>query len=231
MKVGGIIIARLDSSRLPGKQLREFAGRTLLDWLLARLGTSAGPLVLATTDRAVDDPLVAFAEMRALPCHRGSVDDVAARVLGAAEAHELTHFFRLNGDSPCVLPALFEQARALVAGDATLDFVTNLRPRTYPYGVACELFRTAAFRDACGRMNDPRDREHVSRFFYENLARFRHAALPVCEVPLDHVRLTVDTEQDAQFFEQLFRRAGDRWPHWTLAEMTAAALDLRAVAA
>ncbi len=228
MKVGGILIARLDSSRLPGKQLRVFAGRTLFDWLLVRLDTSAGPLVLATSDRAVDDPLVAFAESRALPCFRGSVDDVASRVLGAAEAQGFTHFFRLNGDSPCVLPSLFEQARALVAADPMLDFVTNLLPRSYPYGVACELFRTAAFREASAQMHDARDREHVSRFFYENLARFRHAGLPVSEVPLDHVRLTVDTEEDAQFFEQLFRRAGDRWPHWTLAEMTAAALDLRA---
>ncbi len=224
MKLGGIILARLGSTRLPGKQLRPFAGKPLLDWLLARVGTSAGPLILATTDRAVDDPLADFAAARGIACFRGSVEDVAGRVLGAAETHGLTHFFRMNGDSPCVLPELLRAAAAL----AGAGFVTNLRPRTYPYGVACEFFSTALFREGCARMRDAADREHVTRFFYDHPAEFPHAALPVCDPPLDHVRLTVDTEEDARLFEQLLLRAGDRWPHWTLAEMTAAALALRA---
>lgn len=231
MKVGGIIVARLDSSRLPGKQLASIAGRPLLDWLLARLGSSAGPCVLATTERAIDDPLVRYAEKRGLSCFRGSLDDVAGRVLHAAEAHGFTHFFRLNGDSPCVLPDLFVLARVLMESDPALDFATNLRPRTYPYGVACELFRTAAFREGYERMNEPRAREHVTLFFYDHLAEFRHARLPPCEPALDHVRLTVDTEEDSRFFEQLLHRAGDRWPSWTLADMVAAASELRASAA
>lgn len=234
MKVGAIILARLDSARLPGKQLRDFAGKPLLDWLLVRCdaaGDSLDATVLATSDRPVDDPLADFADARGLACFRGSADDVAARILGAAEAHELTHFFRMNGDSPCVLPELLRAARERVAGEPALDFVTNLRPRTFPYGVACELFRTDSFRAGCARMTDPRHREHVTLYFYEHASVFRFASLVHDGAPLDHLRLTVDTAEDARFFERFLSRAGARWPQWTLADMAAAAVELQAPAA
>ncbi len=226
MKPGAILLARLDSTRLPGKPLRKFAGRPLLDWLLDR-ARGVAECVLATSDRPVDDPLVEFAASRNLACFRGDVDDVAGRVLGAADQQGFTHFFRLNGDSPCVVPELARRALALMESDPTLDFVTNLRPRTYPYGVACELFRTDSFRAGYARMTEPGEREHVTPFFYEHPADFRFGALTYEDTPLDHVRLTVDTGEDALFFEQLFLRAGDRWTSWTLPEITNAAAAIR----
>jgi spore coat polysaccharide biosynthesis protein SpsF (cytidylyltransferase family) len=227
MNIGGIILARADSTRLPGKQLRLFSGRPLLDWLRLRLGASAGPCVLATTDRPVDDPLADYAAMHGLACYRGDVHDVAGRVLGAAEAHRFTHFFRLNGDSPCVAPQLFEAAQAQGRANPQLDFVTNLNPRSYPYGVACEFFRTEAFRAGYSAMTEANDREHVTPFFYERSSQFRYGTLPLCKPARSDVRLTVDTEWDALFFEQLLHRAGDRWSGWTITEMIAAASRLR----
>jgi len=67
-------------------------------------------------------------------------------------------------------------------------------------------------------------------FFHEHARAFRHAAPIRGEEPLDHLRLTVDTEDDARFFERFLRRAGDDWPGWTLADMSAAAAELQASA-
>ena len=89
----------MDSARLPGKPLRMFEGRPLLDWLLARLATARAAfdsVVLATSDRAVDDALEQFAASRGLDCFRGDADDVATRTLAAAEAREAPHFFPLH---------------------------------------------------------------------------------------------------------------------------------------
>lgn len=229
IRTGAIILARLDSTRLPGKQLRLFSGRPLLQWLLDRVPAAAGPCILATTARSVDDPLAAFAASAGISCFRGDLEDAAGRILQAAEAHDLTHFFRLNGDSPAVLPELLESAISLVEKDPALDLVTNLRPRSYPYGIACELFRTASFRAAYPAMcTEALYLEHVSSYFYEYLSSFQHAALTLSGAPQDHVRLTVDTEEDARFFEALFRRAGARWTSWTLEEITDAAAEIRA---
>ena len=212
-----IIAARMDSDRLPGKPLREFAGRPLLDWLLDRLPPL--PKILATSDREIDAPLAAFAAARGLGCFRGSLDDVAGRMLAAADAENATHFFRINGDSPCVEPALLAAA---LAADSALDLVTNLRPRTWPYGVACERVRVEAFRAALSRTTDPRHREHVTLCLYENLDSLRWKNLPYDGEPLDHIRLTVDTEDDARNFAKLLERVGHKWPRLTAAQIAAA---------
>lgn len=226
MKTVGIIVARLDSSRLPGKSLRLFAGRPLLDWLLDRLHRAKDvfdALVIATSDRVLDDALEAFALSRGVQCFRGSTEDVAGRVLAAAEFADATHFFRINGDSPCVTPELFREALKLAKADESLDFVTNLRPRQWPYGVACELFRTAAFRSAWSKMADQSEREHVSLHFYQHPEAYRSRSLHREGESLDHVRLTVDTVADAERFEQMLQTAGDRWREWTLDEIVDAA--------
>ena len=81
-RLGGIILARLDSSRLPGKQLRMVRKRPIMDWLLDRVTRIEGldEVVLAISDRKVDDPLEQFALIRGLPCIRGSAEDVARSV-------------------------------------------------------------------------------------------------------------------------------------------------------
>ena len=86
--------------------------------------------------------------------------------------------------------------------------MTNLYPkRRHPYGVAVEVFRTAAFRDAWERMVDPADREHVSRYFYANLHEFKWAALEPPATDTSHVRLTVDTTEDLARIEGLLESA------------------------
>lgn len=216
----------MDSSRLPGKPLRMFDGRPLLDWLLARLEPARAAfdsVVLATSDRAVDDALEQFAASRGLDCFRGDADDVAARTLAAAETREATHFFRINGDSPCVAPSLFLHASEMMQVDPALDFITNLQPRTWPYGVACELFQTTTFRKTLARMNEPRYREHVTLFFYKHLTEFCWRNLSRPGAPMDHLRLTVDTEEDATRFSTLVAQLGAQWPGCTLDELAAAA--------
>lgn len=207
----------MDSTRLPGKPLRRFAGRPLLDWLLDRLPSM--PTVLATSDREIDNPLAAFAADRGIKSFRGSLDDVAGRMLAAAVVENATHFFRINGDSPCIEPEILQLA---LDEDPELDLVTNLHPRTWPYGVACERVRVEAFRTALSETADPRHREHVTLCLYENLARLRWKNLPYAGEPLDHVRLTVDTEEDAHNFEALLHRVGHDWPRLTAAQLATA---------
>ena len=63
MNLAIIIAARLDSSRLPGKALLDISGRPALGLLLERLrqSESGDHIIVATTDRATDDPI---AELR-----------------------------------------------------------------------------------------------------------------------------------------------------------------------
>ena len=55
---------------------------------------------MATSTEASDDPVAEFCEQAGVAVHRGSLEDVASRVLDAARAHDLDAFVRINGDSP-----------------------------------------------------------------------------------------------------------------------------------
>ena len=75
-------------------------------------------IVLATSDRPIDDPLAAFAAANELALFRGDPDDVAGRALACAERFGLDYFARVNGDSPFLEPALLGEAIRRATTDA-----------------------------------------------------------------------------------------------------------------
>lgn len=194
--VVGVIVARLDSSRLPGKVLASVGDRRVLDLLLERATATRGVdrFILATTGRSVDDPLVRFAEEVGLEVYRGDTDDVARRVLEAAEGVDGTFIVRLNADSPFVDAPLLDKAIAL-ARTGDFDLVTNLLPRTYPYGVTAEVLRRSALASAQPQLWWE-DREHVTRFFYRQPERFNICNIRAPESVTTQARLVVDTKED-----------------------------------
>jgi spore coat polysaccharide biosynthesis protein SpsF len=206
----GIVLARLDSSRLPGKALRVCAGLPLVEHAIvrARRCRSLSGLVLATTDRAVDDRLVEYARSMSMPVFRGDVDDVAGRVLACVREHGAEYLLRINGDSPFLDPQLVDEAAELV-GDGEADLVTNLIDRTFPYGIAVEVVRTAALAAAHARMT-PAEREHVTQHFYRQPDRWRVRSIRSERPELSRARLVVDTEEDLVQFERLAEQLGPR---------------------
>lgn len=212
MRCGGIILARMDSRRVPGKALLNIAGRPLLSWLLLRARRCVGidgNLVLATTDRPVDDSLASFAEQQGLGLFRGDACDVAGRVLAAARQFDLDAFVRLNGDSP-LLP-IVEMDRGIAQLKAeNLDLVTNLRPRRFPYGVSIEIVRTTVLAATWPEMTAS-DCEHVTQALYHRLDRLRWANLTHDGPDLAHRRLTIDEPADIDAFDQCLSDFGAVW--------------------
>ena len=62
MKTAVITQARMTSTRLPGKVLREAAGITMLEHHLARLTAAGLPVIVATTTNIDDDPVAVLAD-------------------------------------------------------------------------------------------------------------------------------------------------------------------------
>jgi spore coat polysaccharide biosynthesis protein SpsF len=214
-KPGAIILARMDSARLPGKVLADLGGRPVLDHVRSRLpAESLSAVVLATSDRAIDDPLADYAASRGIGLYRGSAGNVAGRFVAAAGAHGLGAAFRVNGDSPFLEPRLFREAAALFhlrGGDLT----TNLSPRTYAYGVSVELVRVAALEAALLETDDPEDREHVTRVLYRTLPAGRIVSLAPGPYAPNNVsagpRLAIDTQDDLDTARRLASLHGGRF--------------------
>ena len=72
MKIGAVIQARMGSTRLPGKVLRDLKGMTVLEHVVRRVRSAkAVPhLVVATTTESSDDPIVRLCCDLGIDCYR-----------------------------------------------------------------------------------------------------------------------------------------------------------------
>jgi len=219
-----IILARYDSARLPGKALRPLAGRALLGWVISRARRVPGnlPVLVATSERDLDDPIAAFCEAEGVALYRGSADDVAGRALAAAEGARFDAFARISGDSPFFDYRLLGEM-IVRRQEADLDLVTNVMPRSYPPGASCEVVKLAAMQRLVAVARQPEEREHVTLYFYRHPEQFRIENRAASDDRYRGVRLAVDTTEDMARADWIARRLEDRLENTTLDEIASLA--------
>jgi len=210
-----LIQARMSSRRLPGKVLAEVGGRPLLCYLIERLQHCRllSEVAIATSENPSDDPVATFAARWQVRLFRGSLDDVLLRFVSAAQFFGVNSFVRVNGDSPLLDPALVDYGVSLF-DDADLDLVTNVHPRSFPKGQSVEVVAVDALRRAATESREQEDREHVTRYIYNNPGRFRIMNF-ACDQDLSQMRLSVDTPGDLATFRWLI--GAMTRPHWEYA--------------
>ena len=116
-------------------------------------------------------------------------------------------FVRINGDSPLIDPELLEKGIEMWT-DPSLDLISNVFPRTYPVGMSVEIIKTDSLKKIMGLTVDSCDSEHVTRFFYKNPEKFRILNFESGRSELREVRLAVDTEEDLERIDWLFKEFG-----------------------
>ena len=110
MKTVIIVQARMTSTRLPGKVLKEVLEKPLLAYQLERLRRVqlADEIVLATTTNQTDDVLAVFAVAEEIRCFRGDEQDVLDRYYQAAVMAEADVVVRVTSDCPLLDPAIVD---------------------------------------------------------------------------------------------------------------------------
>lgn len=199
MHIPALIFARMDSTRLPGKALKLLAGQSVLGRVIRRL-SQAGEIdgiVVCTSDRAIDDPIAAFAEDKKVGLFRGSAHDVLGRAAAAARSLNADAVVRISGDSPFMDPALVDQL-VMAHRDVQPDLTTNVHPRSYPAGLSVEVIAMTALEKLDQVVPEPADREHVTPYLYRHAGDFRIENIAAAE-PLRDVDLALDTEADFTF--------------------------------
>ncbi|WP_138442502.1 cytidylyltransferase domain-containing protein [Sinomonas susongensis] len=213
-RVVAVVQARMQSTRLPGKVLRDLGGEPVLAWVLraARAAEGVDEVVVATSTEAADDAVAAFAEEHGTRAVRGSQDDVLGRFLLAAGESGADAVVRLTADCPLLDPAVISQAVALWRLDPTLDYVSTTQDRSLPRGLDVEVAAVSALRAADAR-REPHHRAHVTSALYEEGSGFGLASLSF-RPPSDRLRVTLDTEDDARLLDELAALLPARPPRW-----------------
>ena len=122
-----IVQARYDSSRFTGKVLADLAGYPILEHVVTRCQASGLPVVVATTDREVDDPIAAWAVTAGVKTFRwnGKVGDVVGRFRACAEYHSAEAVVRITADSPLIPPEVIEVVADQIRNRAELAAITS----------------------------------------------------------------------------------------------------------
>lgn len=200
--IDAVVRARMASTRLPGKTLLEAGGKTMLAHTLDRLGraTLIDRIVVATTELPEDDIVAEHCAELGVACFRGSAEDVLGRVHGAAQGME--HIGHFGADNPLIDPALCDEIIGVYLG-GDWDYVTNNLPPTFPDGEEVEVTSFAALDTAMREATEPRMREHLLTFFWENPECFRIRNV-TREPSLHHERWTLDTPEDWELVSAVF---------------------------
>ncbi len=211
-RVGAIVLARLDSSRLPQKHLKQIQGKPVIEHIVERVqrASELDSFLIATTDREVDKPLAELARKLGVPIFHGSTADVAGRFLGAMESARFDYGVRINGDNLFAVPSMIDRL-VRIARDGALDFVSNMAGRTYPYGMTVEIVRRDWYRRMYEQILSDEDREHVTSYLYKQaLPEGSFQYVINTEMPeATGCRLAIDTQEDVDRARAILERLGD----------------------
>lgn len=199
--VVAIVQARMSSTRLPGKVLREVCGQPILHHVVRRLRSAAlvDRVVVATSTEPSDDAIERWCSSNGVDSHRGSLEDVLNRFLGAAEGYGARTVVRITADCPLIDPFLVDFAiKEFSTG--LYDYVST--EDRFPDGLDTEVFSIEALRKAEKEAGLQSEREHVTPYIWKNPAIFSLSKVR-CKADLSAMRWTVDDERDLRFVTEV----------------------------
>ena len=144
MKTVFLITARLKSTRLPNKLLREVCGRPIFAHMIDRLKLIKGvdQIVICTSTNPQDDPLLELAKSEGVACFRGDEDDVIKRLADAAAGFDADYVLSITADCPFSDPVYAEKIiDALQTTGADLVRALDLPHGAYSYGIKAAALR------------------------------------------------------------------------------------------
>jgi len=203
MTTAAIVQARIGSSRLPGKVLREIGPRSVLAHVLDRCRRIRGvDVVVCATTTEESGAISDLARGMGIEVVGGSEDDVLDRYCVAARAVDAKVVLRATADNPMIDPELCAAVLEL-RGQHGLDYSCNNFFPTWPYGTDCEAFTTEKLFAAAQRGQTQDNREHVTMWM-RDAPDVRRGNIASPHPEWTKHRWTVDYEEDLTYLQALY---------------------------
>ena len=211
--VCAIIQARMASTRLPGKVLREICGVPMLKYEVERVRASSliDGVVVATSVNSADDRIADFCGKNDIECFRGPEEDVLARYYKCARVYGARTIVRLTADCPLIDPRVIDKVIAAYK-EGNFDYVSNTIPpqtRKYADGNDVEVFSCAALEKVYSECTDKRDREHVTFHIWNYNNGFKTYQID-SDLDSSGYRMTVDYPEDLEVVEYVIKKIQER---------------------
>jgi spore coat polysaccharide biosynthesis protein SpsF (cytidylyltransferase family) len=215
MEIKTILItqARVGSTRLPAKVLKEVGGKTLLQIHVERLKKciNVSEIIVATTTNEEDTVIYDKAIEWGFTASRGSESDVLDRFYQAVKDKKADWIVRVTSDCPLIDAELVDKVIAF-AQENQVDYCSNGLIENYPDGQDVEVFRFSALEKAWQNAKLLSEREHVTPYIrnhsdFNGGDEFFALDFP-CEWDFSKIRMTVDESRDFDLITVLINELG-----------------------
>lgn len=204
MKSAIFLSIREKATRLPKKVLLEIKGKTVTEHLIERLKLAKLPdlIVLCTSTHPDDAVLVDIAKKNGIEYFRGSEEDKLDRYLNAALAFGIDFMVIVDGDDIfCDSVFIDKTIERFIQTDA--DFITC---KELPLGVASSGIKLEALKKIC-EIKDEMDTEVWGGYFTKTgLFKVEYLEVEDEELRNPEIRMTLDYQEDFEFFKTVFDR-------------------------
>lgn len=206
MKTVAIIQARMGSTRMPGKVMKNLCGQSILSHIIERVRVcdNINQIIVATTDLPNDNVIVDEAIRYGANYYRGSETDVLSRYQMASRETDAEIVIRITSDCPMIDPYLLSEMIQRYLSLKNVDYLSNTLVRTYPRGLDAEIFSRDALEQAALYSHRPYEREHVTPFIYENSEKFNLFSYEGNQ-NFSHLRWTLDVDEDWRFVDAVYK--------------------------
>lgn len=210
MRSVAIIQARMGSTRLPGKVLKDLGGETVLARVVRRTRRAIllDDVVVATSNLPEDNVIAEDCVRLGVHCFRGNHADVLDRYYEAAQFSRAEAVVRITADCPLVDPELADDTIHEFIKDQP-DYASNSLVPGYPCGLSVEVFTLVALRHAWREAKQSYQRAHVTPYLYENPRLFRILSL-TAEANYSRYRWTLDTDEDLATIRAVYQHFANR---------------------
>lgn len=213
MKVICVVQARMGSERLPGKVIKPIKGKPMILYTLDRLRQSKyiDKIILATSSRETESPLVEVCSNAGYEVFRGEENNVLKRYKDAVEAFikEECVVVRVTGDCPLIDPIIVDNMIShYLMND--YDYVRLDVPNTFIRGFDVEVFSSKALGSVFEKVNGsdlPEHqpyKEHVTYYMYKHPEEYKIGVVQGDKLYSKDYRLCVDTPEDFELVRNIY---------------------------
>lgn len=204
MKYMVMIQARCGSSRLPNKVLKEFSGKSDLQWVIERVQRSRhiDEVMVLTSINKENLPLIKLCSELGVRIFVGSEEDVLDRYYQAAKLVKPQYIIRVTADCP-----LFDWRyldMAIEQMDMDTDYMAEMT-ESFPDGEDIEIIKYSVLKECWEKAKLSSEREHVTLYVKNHPEQFKIQNLECPIQGIGHKRWTLDEKEDYELISAIYK--------------------------
>ncbi|MCH8956014.1 NTP transferase domain-containing protein [candidate division KSB1 bacterium] len=205
--VVAIIIARMTSSRLPGKQMRLINGRPMMYHIVARLNKvkTLDKIVLATASKDENQELAEYVREFGVDTYfDDNENDVTGRIAHTAQFFNASHIVTISGDCPLIHPAFIERG-VVQLRQSTADYLYIDKSKYQCLHEGIGFYSTTTWLKLDQLSTTRHHKEHPGSVLFSYEERFHGLEIvPETVFQRHDFRMSVDTMADLDFMDYFY---------------------------